>query len=374
MLFGGAQPTTSLLITAACGVAVSKPAALAALGLAIYWGILSYAMVVVMPERWRPRSHGGGTLTALIPAGTTVQTTTHRWMRKYAIGWAVAVTASVVCWSVTLIVAMVPAVSDVDSRLWTRDSDTEDFSLSGMLQRHGQEFLLPPPECATRSTQVLLATWALCGYIPALLVMVMFLQATWMCVVLMCGLGEDAIDAVSHDVSLRAASLGDAAWEAQVKVPMVELARSTIPSLTKVGTPIAGLGAALTVLSISQIPIAVATGNRHHALLVTYGLVPIVLALPLAAIGSSCDDLLDRLNELNVEGDGVVANRRVMPLQRYLANVNRRQGLGVRLAGSVIDKAKLGQIASAVFTVGSTLVISLAHFGQESATASSEAL
>jgi len=134
------------------------------------------------------------------------------------------------------------------------------------------------------------------------------------------------------------------------------------------------MGVALTVLSFTQIPMAAATGNHHHELLVTYDFVPIVLALPLAAIGSSCDDLLDRLNELNVEGDDVVGNRRVMPLQRYLANMNRRQGLGVRLNGSVIDKAKLGQIASAVFTVGSTLVISLADFGHENTTTSSGAL
>ena len=56
---------------------------------------------------------------------------------------------------------------------------------------------------------------------------------------------------------------------------------------------------------------AVATGNRHQ----TRFLSRTVSSQSMAAIGSSRDDLLDRLNELNVEGDGAVANRRAMPLQ-----------------------------------------------------------
>ena len=117
-------------------------------------------------------------------------------------------------------------------------------------------------------------------------------------------------------------------------------------------------------------------------------LVPIPLAFPLAEIGSSCDDLTEKLNELQVESDD--GGQRVIPLQLNHAkfnhslthyplslsvelgfqatpiaslsdkfNLNCRQGLGVRLfkTSTVIDKPQLLQIATALNSLGSTLAV-----------------
>ena len=53
-----------------------------------------------------------------------------------------------------------------------------------------------------------------------------------------------------------------------------------------------------------------------------------------------------------------------MPLQRYLLNMNRRQGLGVRLFKVVIDKPMLVQMAAAIGSIGSTLAVALYELGR----------
>ena len=55
----------------------------------------------------------------------------------------------------------------------------------------------------------------------------------------------------------------------------------------------------------------------------------------------------------------------MIPLQRWLINLNRRQGLGVRIFSLVIDKPKLVQIASVLISLGSSLAIALVDFGNE---------
>ena len=63
-------------------------------------------------------------------------------------------------------------------------------------------------------------------------------------------------------------------------------------------------------------------------------------------------ELLERLNTLNVEVNEAL--RRVLPLQTYLVNVNNRQGLGIKIFDTVVDKKKFYRLASAAFTASGT--------------------
>jgi len=257
------------------------------------------------------------------------------------------------------------------------------------------EFMLPPPECTTRDTQEVLAAWALFGYMPAVIMLIVFAAYVFACIVVACALCEDAIEDVSRNLGLRVGTLSDDAWKKKIHDPMVSLARVTIPLLDQLQHPIGAIilgstfsGEYIYVIRIlqfalilcpfmtylfpgvgivggfTQIPLAVATGNRYNVSVIGMGIVsPIVLAGPIASLGTSCDDLLEKLNELLVEGDDN-GNRRVMPLQRYLLNMNRRQGLGVRLFGVVIDRRYLATIASTLVSLGSTLAVALFEFGQ----------
>jgi len=212
----------------------------------------------------------------------------------------------------------------------------------------------------------MLAAWALYGFVPATIAFVFVVSFAWAAILLACALGQDAIDDLSRDMGLDAAALNDDAWDTKVHDPMVALARSTMPVLDQLGFPVGALVVGWLVTGFCQIPMAVATSNIFSIGLIGFGFViPTTLMFPIASIGSSCDDLLERLNELLVEGDIGAGNRRVMPLQRYLSNLNRRQGLGVRIFGVVVDKSKLAQIVTVLASLGSTLAVVLFEIGRE---------
>ena len=78
---------------------------------------------------------------------------------------------------------------------------------------------------------------------------------------------------------------------------MAFLARETIPHLDRLDVSISIVIAGSIVLGFTQISLAVATGNIFSTSLVCLGVaVPVFLAFPLTEIGSSCDNLMEKLN------------------------------------------------------------------------------
>ena len=79
-------------------------------------------------------------------------------------------------------------------------------------------------------------------------------------------------------------------------------------------------------------------------------LVPMLLTalvLP-AGVSSRCNRVLDQLNdELRCLGDGSVHSR-VFPLECYLKNGNRGQGIGFKVFSLVVDRRALKQLALAI--------------------------
>ena len=98
--------------------------------------------------------------------------------------------------------------------------------------------------------------------------------------------------------------------------------------------------------ALCTVPSAVATENPLLCCAtVVLLLVPFMVALAPANVSSSCDDLLDQLNDLGLLGDEQHKNR-VDSLYRSMKNLSRGQGLGFKVMGTVVDKRLLVRIVS----------------------------
>ena len=350
VIVGGAGIVASMCITAACGLALSKPSAIAGAGAAFFW-VASACNIFAMRNVWQ---------LGVAPQGATISKASLKHVHRLVVGFGVALSVCVVGDTVALIVAL------------TMDPDL-DGGIAGFkhfahahMHAHATEYLMPPPECTSIETRDALSAWLLYGYVPARFVMGVHIPCFFACIVMACAFAADDIDTVKGDMGIRAASLNDDAWRSTVHDPTIALNGRTIRRLDTFGVPIGLIVSANIGLGFSQIPSAVATGNPlglSHVI-VAFA-VPVILAAPVAGVGSSCDNLFEKLNELLsvIEGDN--GNRRVIPLQRWLINLNRRQGLGVRIFSLVIDKHKLVQIASILISLGSSLAIALVDFGNE---------
>ena len=95
--------------------------------------------------------------------------------------------------------------------------------------------------------------------------------------------------------------------------------------------------------------------NRYLALIFTaiYALLPLLLLNDVANTSSRCDALMDALNracikhrptlvEAHIDGDGLIW------LKNVLRDLHRGQGLGLFIAGKIIDKAALKRLFSAL--------------------------
>jgi hypothetical protein len=82
--------------------------------------------------------------------------------------------------------------------------------------------------------------------------------------------------------------------------------------------------------------------------------VPMMVAYAPASVSSSCDDMLDQLNDISFLGD-VEHKERCTRLRHSLTHLNRGQGLGFRVMGTVIDTRYLAKIVGVIIGGGSTM-------------------
>ena len=95
-------------------------------------------------------------------------------------------------------------------------------------------------------------------------------------------------------------------------------------------------------------------------------LFPLVAILAPAHVSTSCDLLLESLNDLRPHGTSE-HSQRVMHLRGYLLDLNRKQGLGFSVYGLVVDNRMLARITGTVLAVTWTATISLVQYGEEAA-------
>ena len=63
-----------------------------------------------------------------------------------------------------------------------------------------------------------------------------------------------------------------------------------------------------------------------------------------AKISTAVDDLQDRLNDIRINDFSRTTDERVLIIERAVANANHGHGIGFRVMGTVLDRAKLNQV------------------------------
>jgi hypothetical protein len=211
-----------------------------------------------------------------------------------------------------------------------------------------REFLLPPADCendiSIGGTAYLFMVILL--YVPAQILVAIVLLPGLLSIVFAGAITEDTISDIYHRLRLRAAELEETGWDTMVREPIILLARDTMPKLSKLSSgPVAAIFVGWWGHMILLVPFIVQNsdmekphkGNLHAMLMMLILLVvPLFMLAPLAIVSSACDVLEAKLNDLRAERPKKGTHQqRVMHLQEFLLNINKRQGLGVVWFGTV---------------------------------------
>ena len=122
-----------------------------------------------------------------------------------------------------------------------------------------------------------------------------------------------------------------------------------------------------------------ATRNSFTVMMIGFFPFPLLMVVPMAIVSTSCDDLLDELNVLSApdklhptpyakdlrEREGLPHEdyNKIESLLNYLKGLNTRQGLGFALAGVVLDKRKLANLAMGCSSALGTVILLLVKLG-----------
>ena len=126
--------------------------------------------------------------------------------------------------------------------------------------------------------------------------------------------------------------------------PSVQLAKKTIPLLTKFGFFMSSIFIMVWPMCLLLLPLAAASKNLFLVTILSFCPLPLTTIWPIARFGTSCDEYLSELNEMRSERLSVYNEHRVEALRGYLRNLNHEQGLGFVLYGVVLDKKKFAQL------------------------------
>jgi len=211
-----------------------------------------------------------------------------------------------------------------------------------------REFLLPPADCEKDipigGTAYLFMVVLL--YVPAQILVAIVLLPGLLSIIFAGAITEDTISDICYRLKLRAAELEETGWDAMVREPIILLARDTMPKLSKLSSgPVAAIFVGWWGHMILLVPFIVQNsdierpqkGNLHAmVMMLILFVVPLFMLAPLAVVSSACDLLEAKLNDLRAERPKKGTHQqRVMHLQEFLLNINKRQGLGVVWFGTV---------------------------------------
>ena len=166
-------------------------------------------------------------------------------------------------------------------------------------------------------------------------------------------------------MSTRMMLVDENAWEAEVRRPIVLLASKILPLLSNFSGCITALFISVWSVSLAMLPVATATHNVICMYLVMFFPTPLLVLVPLAVVGTSCDDLLDDLNELRCHKLTVEQASRVDTIRNYLKDTNHGQGLGFEIFGVIMDKKKLIRITGIMVSGFTSVFAALAHLGED---------
>lgn len=157
--------------------------------------------------------------------------------------------------------------------------------------------------------------------------------------------------------------LTQSGWDQKVQIPVAMLIQ-TMRHLSQWGRPMACTVGACWTFVLCSVPTVVATKNGVLlCAMVVLFLVPFLVVWAPARVSSSCDDMLNQLNELSLLGDEV-HKQRVESLLNSMRGLNRGQGLGFQMLGTVVDKRMLVKFAVAL-SAGTGLLTKMVAMGAE---------
>lgn len=141
-------------------------------------------------------------------------------------------------------------------------------------------------------------------------------------------------------------SAGDKKWKARVEAPGAMLV-STLDELSEWGTAMGASLIGFWSFALCLVPTSVA--SQHTAMscgLAVCASFPLLTAIAPANVSSSCDDLLNQLNDISFLGDRHHKDR-CMHLRHSLMNLNTGHGLGFKVFGEFIHTSTLCYCACA---------------------------
>lgn len=233
------------------------------------------------------------------------------------------------------------------------------------------DHFLPDDGCISDDLIVIFEWVLVLGPIPAAVIASFVVPAWLLSLHLGVALAADCVDDIirklrpqpfkqtdADDGLLAKQFTDEATWEKEVQHPVAMLVE-TMRHLSDWGTAMGAAVVSYFMFAITMLPTAVATKSPWwkpvvwFALLVFFA-IPFYLAWGPATVSSACDDLLDQLNDLSFLGTRQ-HRERVRRLRESLVNLQRGQGLGFQIYGTVVDKRMLGK----VFLAGSGSTVTL---------------
>ena len=162
-------------------------------------------------------------------------------------------------------------------------------------------------------------------------------------------LAKDDVDDLMKELGPQAARtlyiVDEGTWQRNVELPGAMLV-PTLDRLSEWGPAMGMATIGCWSFTLGLLPTAVA--KEHTTLLVVLALIailPVMIALAPANVSSSCDDLLQQLNDISFIGDRHHKDR-CTHLRKSFQWLNNGQGLGFCCFGVIIDNRKLARVAT----------------------------
>jgi hypothetical protein len=263
-----------------------------------------------------------------------------------------------------LIVAAVMMASGVVELLLS-DFDRSELSVVGGV---ANQMFFPDDGCVSNTTLRMYGYTLLVLWVPAAIVSAVVWPLWLLSLQLGVVLANDNVEDLMRDCGpddvkqYLEDGKGQKLWKRQVELPAAMLV-SSLEELSAWGPAMFASTIGCWGFTIFMLPMAAATDSLAlWAMLVMTAAMPMTIAYAPASVSSSCDAMLNQLNDISFLGD-VEHKERCSTLRDSLLRLNDGQGLGFRVMGTVIDKRMLFKIMGLIMGGGSTVMTTLVALG-----------
>lgn len=164
-------------------------------------------------------------------------------------------------------------------------------------------------------------------------------------------------------------------WEQEFVAPILQLATTMLPLLSKWTTPLMIATAALWAFSIAFLALSINPALGHIMVMlgldfvptsvgralamftaVTCASIPLVLARSGANVSTLCHDLMSELNNIRLMNMSAITHQRLLVIETALSRLNEGQGLGLVFGQLMIDNSLLNRMVMTLRGLAVTLL------------------